>query len=66
MMMIDNKYNFGDIVYLATDECQLPRMVTAITIRNGLMVYELSCGSMTATWHTEIEMTIEKQVLNVL
>jgi hypothetical protein len=67
MMLIDNKFNIGDIVYLATDAEQLPRIVTAITIRhNGFCEYELSQSSYTPSWHISDEITAEKNVLKTL
>ena len=62
MMVIDNKYNFGDIVYLSTDVDQHPRIVTRIVISLNGIIYELSCGTFVSS-HYEIEMTTEKNTL---
>lgn len=41
MMIIENKYNIGEIVYLITDPEQHKRIVTEIRIRKGSISYEL-------------------------
>lgn len=57
------KFNLGDIVYLKTDNEQLPRIVTGFTIRNKeYIIYLLSCIS-DETEHYEIEITDEKDIL---
>lgn len=62
-MVIDNKFEIGDIVYLTTDGEQLKRVVTSIFIRpNEQITYELSCGSH-ASEHYDFEISIEKNVL---
>lgn len=61
-MVIDNKFDFGDIVYLATDIEQLPRIVTRIYIDPNYLCYELSCGTTTSN-HYELEITAEKNTL---
>lgn len=66
MTVIDNKYNYGDIVYLATDEYQLARIVTAVCLRDSQISYELSCGSNMPSWHQEIEITPEKNIIKSL
>lgn len=63
MMVIDNKYRFGEEVYLKTDTDQKIRLVTGMLIRpNGCISYELSCG-IECRWHYDFEITIEKDVL---
>ena len=63
MMVIDNKYEIGDIVYLTTDPDQAKRVVTSIHIRpNEQITYELSCGSH-ASDHYDFEISDEKTVL---
>lgn len=45
-MVIDNKYNIGDIVYLVTDVEQLQRIVFGfIVFNNGEILYKLACGT---------------------
>lgn len=58
-MEINNKYNYGDIVFLETDIELLPRIITAIIIKeNNSIYYELSCAE-NKSIHSEIEITIE-------
>lgn len=61
-MVIDNKYTFGDIVYLATDVDQSPRIVTEVIVAKDSILYELSCGERCSN-HYDIEITSEKNVL---
>lgn len=59
MMVIDNKYDIGQEVYLATDEYQLKRLVTAIHIHpNNQIVYTISCGY-TQSEHYDFEISPE-------
>lgn len=63
MMVIDNKYNYEQQVYLKTDVDQKLRIVTGLLIRpNGLISYELSCGT-ECRWHYDFEISTEKDVL---
>lgn len=64
MMVIDNKYTFGDILYLVTDQDQLPRMVTAIiACPAGDILYELSCGTLSSK-HYDFELSEVKILTN--
>ena len=63
MMMIENKYDFKQIVYLVTDDEQLPRMVTCIKIFPNDILYGLSCGTI-ETSHYEFEISLEKSFVN--
>lgn len=63
MMVVDNKFEIGDFVYLVTDVDQSKRMVTGFTVRQGgHVIYELSLGTSTS-WHIEQEITKEKNIL---
>lgn len=62
-MMISTKFDFGDIVYLVTDEEQQGRMVTGIVIYPGnIILYTLSCGQVNSN-HYEFEIIAEKNIL---
>jgi hypothetical protein len=64
MMVIDNKYGHGDIVYLITDPEQMARVVTAFTIcANSCIVYELTCGTVVSK-HYDFEMSLNKNLTN--
>lgn len=60
-MVIDNKYKLKQEVYLTTDEDQRKRVVTAITIRQGGIIYELSCGTQTSS-HYDFEISAEENI----
>jgi hypothetical protein len=62
MMVINNKFNIEDIVYLKTDEGQKPRIVVQISARKNDLLYELNLGS-SGSWHNEFEITSEKNIL---
>jgi hypothetical protein len=63
MMVIDNKFELGDIVYLKTDPDQRARIVSKFSVLpNGLIVYELSHNTFTSP-HYDFEISVEKDVL---
>jgi hypothetical protein len=61
MMVIDNKYDLGQIVYLKTDVDQLQRIVSAITQRQGGIIYELCQGEKTSS-HYDFEITEDENI----
>lgn len=66
MIVVENEYDFGDIVYLKTDNEQLPRMITSIEVfKNGELLYKLACGTVT-TPHYEYEISSQKDVVGIL
>ncbi len=63
MMIINNKFQIEDIVYLKTDADQKQRIVTALLVRpGGSYSYELSCGT-EAKWFYEFEISAEKDFI---
>lgn len=62
MMVIDNKFEFGQIVYIKTDQDQKPRMVTSILVKPGYIEYQLNLGT-DWSWHPEFAISDEKDVL---
>ena len=63
MMVIDNKFRFGDVVYLNTDPDQRARIVSKLSILpTGIIVYELSHNTYTSQ-HCDFEISTEKDVL---
>ena len=63
MMVIENKFELGELVYLSTDEDQKQRMVTKIYIHlDGSLIYQLSCGTMYSE-HYEKEISEEKNFI---
>ena len=61
-MLIDNKYDIGDIVYLKTDEDQSMRIITSITVCINSLIYSLSLASQ-ETQHYDFEISKEKQLI---
>lgn len=62
MMVIDNQFEFGDIVYLKTDKDQLPRMVVRMSVKPGEILYCLAQGN-SEYWAMDFEITKEVNVL---
>lgn len=62
MMVIENKYEYGQIVFLKTDPEQQARMVTAFKVCPTGIIYFISFGTL-ETQHYDIELTDEKNVL---
>lgn len=61
-MMIDNKFDFGETVYLKTDREQLPRIVFCMKVYKNEIIYELACGASVSA-HYEFEISKEVNVL---
>lgn len=61
-MVIQNKYDFGQMVYLITDKDQLPRMITGLLIKPTHIMYEISQGTQSC-WAAAIELSSEINVL---
>lgn len=64
MIMIDNKYQFGQIVYLCTDVEQLPRQIFEIRVYSaGDIMYGLK-QSEAISYHNEFELrdTIDESI----
>jgi len=65
MIVVNNKYDIGDIVYLKTDEDQSPRVVTCIKVfKHGELNYELAHGTIVSL-HYEFEISNEKEIANI-
>jgi hypothetical protein len=63
MLVINNEFEPGELVYLKTDEDQKQRMVTKITIGlDDSLIYQLSCGTLYSD-HYEKEISEERDVL---
>lgn len=55
-------YQIGDSVYLKTDTDQKERLVNGILIREGSIIYSVSCGA-SESWQYSFEMSSEKDIL---
>lgn len=62
MIIINNNFDLGEIVYIKTDPEQLPRIITAIMQRvDGGMSYQLSQGEI-YSFQYEVEISREKNM----
>lgn len=61
-IIVENKFEFGDIVYLKTDREQNPRIVYMMKVFPNETLYELACGT-TVSSHYEFEISKEVNVL---
>lgn len=61
-MVIDNRYEIGEIIYLKTDNDQLLRLISGIMICGKDIMYEVSHGTTTSK-HYEFELTPEVNIL---
>jgi len=61
MMIIENKFEIGQTVYLITDEDQKPRLVLSIKVNKYDLIYELTSGS-NNSYHYDFEISDEKQL----
>lgn len=62
MMVIDNKYEFGDIVFLKTDRDQFERIVIGIKVSPLGITYRVALGAI-ETDHYEMEMSVDKNII---
>lgn len=61
-MLIENKYEIGETLYLKTDKDQLPRIVYCFKVYKNEILYELVCGVITSG-HYEFELSKDINVL---
>lgn len=62
MMVINNKYEIGQLVYLRTDQHQLRRIVLCVMVFKGEELwYKLACAD-EQTNHTEFEISDVKDL----
>lgn len=57
------EFAIGDIVYLTTDPNKHARMITAIQLQEGGILYRLALGT-NDSWQTSIEIQYDKPILN--
>lgn len=62
-MRIENRFTFGQIVYLKTDREQSQRIVVSIQVNDSsVLLYRLCCGT-SDSWHFEYEITAERDII---
>lgn len=62
MLVIDNKFELYQTVYLITDELQKQRMVVSIRFSGGNLLFYLLAQETDTSWHCEAEITTEKTI----
>ena len=60
--ILNNAFDLQQVVYLKTDGEQHPRIVTAIIKRPGMILYELSSGTV-STCHYDFEISVSVDVM---
>lgn len=65
MMIIENKFDIGQTVYLKTDVSQSPYIVTRLNITANGLSYGLNSGPM-ESWHFDFEISEEKNTELIL
>jgi len=63
MMMIENKFNIGEKVYLETEPDQIERIITGILVDSNNLLYRLSAGTI-ISFHYDYEISREKRYYN--
>jgi len=58
-MVIENKYDIGQTVYLKTDQDQKPRIVLAINVNKYDLTYDVASGT-SLSRHYDFEISEEK------
>lgn len=56
-------FKLKQLVYLKTDQEQLPRLVIGYSVRPNSIIYELQCGAQNVTSHYDFEISEEINVL---
>lgn len=64
-MIVNTKYNFGDIVFLKTDPDQFERMITKIIICQECIIYGVNMGSVFSE-HYDFELSSQKDLMKEL
>ncbi len=65
-MVIDNKYEIGQIVYLKTDPYQYARQIYSFEVyKGGEILYRCICGTAVSA-HYVFELTVERDVLKTV
>lgn len=66
MIVIENSFEMGSMIFLKTDPDQRQRQITQIAVGvNGSIRYCIACGN-SESWHFEAELTVEKNILVTL
>jgi hypothetical protein len=63
MMVIDNEFEIGELVYLKTDQEQVQRIVSALIVAKTYVGYELKTGTYVSS-HEAFEIVKEKVLID--
>ena len=63
-IVIDNKFEIGDFVYLVTDAEQAKRLVVSICVNKYDILYEVIAGT-TVSKHYDFELQTEKSFADI-
>jgi len=61
-MVINNKFNIGDTVYVKTDIDQSPGIITCIQVNPGDILYSVSRNSSTSHFY-DFELSYDRDIL---
>lgn len=61
-MIIDNKFNLEEVVFLITDTDQYARIITGLQVSKNGLLYRLACCT-SESWHYEYEIATDKNFL---
>lgn len=66
-IILNVEFEQGEIVYLRTDQEQLPRLIMGYRLQNNsrTLLYDVMCGTLQSC-HYECELTREKNLINAL
>ena len=62
MIVIQNEFNIGEIVYLITDVEQSKRIVLGFLYEDGTILYKIACVSI-ISYNRNIEISREKTII---
>lgn len=65
MMVIDNKFDIGQTVYIKTDDEQKQRIVTSIIVCPNGLIYECFCSTLESK-HYDFELSSERNILTAI
>lgn len=62
MMIIDNKFDIGDLVYCITDKEQQPRLITVIQITQSGLKYFADHGP-DGNYYYDFQLSLDKNIM---
>lgn len=65
MMILENKFDIGQIVYITTDADQLPRLIIQLKITPSGIIYVCQHGT-SGSEHYDIELSSDKNLVSAI